>query len=51
VRALQMAEVRDLLSKQGATAQPESRAQFVAFMITERARIAHLGKQSNIKLD
>lgn len=51
VRALQMAEVRDLLSKQGATAQPESRAQFVAFMKAERARIAHLGKQSNIKLD
>lgn len=51
VQALQNPEVRDLLAKQGGTAQPESPAEFQAFMKAERARIAHLGKQAGIKLD
>ncbi len=51
ITALQAPEVRDLIAKQGATVQPESPAQFAAFMRAERARIANLGKQANIRLD
>jgi tripartite-type tricarboxylate transporter receptor subunit TctC len=51
VKALQAPEVRDLVAKQGASVQPESPAQFVAFMRAERARIANLGRQANIRLD
>ncbi len=51
MKALQTAEVRDLLAKQGATARPESPAEFLSFMKSERARIAHLGKQAAIRLD
>ena len=51
IKALQSPEVRDLVAKQGASVQPESPAQFVAFMHAERARIANLGKQANIRLD
>lgn len=51
IKALQAPEVRDLIAKQGASVQPESPAQFVAFMRAERARIANLGKQANIRLD
>ncbi len=51
IKALQAPEVRDLVAKQGASVQPESPAQFAAFMLAERARIASLGKRANIRLD
>ena len=51
IKSLQAPEVRDLIAKQGASVQPESPAQFVAFMRAERARIASLGRQANIRLD
>ena len=51
VKALQSPDVRDLIARQGATVQPESPAEFSAFMRAERMRIAHLGKQANIRLD
>ena len=51
VKALQAPEVRDLVAKQGASVQPETPAQFTAFMQAERARIANLGKKANIRLD
>ncbi|MEO7726815.1 MAG: tripartite tricarboxylate transporter substrate binding protein [Burkholderiales bacterium] len=51
VKALQAPEVRDLIAKQGATVQPESPAQFAAFMHAERARIANLGRKAHIRLD
>ncbi len=51
VTALQTPEVRDLLAKQGATARPESPAEFAAFMKGERTRIGNLGKKAGIKLD
>ena len=51
IKALQSPDVRDLIAKQGASVQPESPAQFSAFMRAERARVANLGKQANIRLD
>jgi tripartite-type tricarboxylate transporter receptor subunit TctC len=51
IKALQTPEVRDLLAKQGATVQPESPAEFAAFMKTERTRIGNLGKQAGIQLE
>jgi tripartite-type tricarboxylate transporter receptor subunit TctC len=51
IKALQAPEVRDLVARQGASVQPESPAEFSAFMRAERARIASLGKQANIRLD
>ena len=51
IQALQAPEVRDLVAKQGASVQPESAAAFAAFMLAERARVAHLGKKANIRLD
>lgn len=51
VRALQSPDVRDFVAKQGASVQPESPADFTAFMRAERARIANLGKQADIRLD
>jgi tripartite-type tricarboxylate transporter receptor subunit TctC len=51
IKALQAPEVRDLIAKQGASVQPESPAEFTAFMRAERSRIANLGKQANIRLD
>lgn len=51
VNALQAPEVRDLIARQGATARPETPAQFTAFMKAERARIALLGKQASITAD
>ena len=51
VTALQSPDVRDLVAKQGASVQPESPAAFSTFMRAERARIANLGKQANIRLD
>jgi tripartite-type tricarboxylate transporter receptor subunit TctC len=49
VMALQSPEVRDLIVKQGASVQPESPAEFAAFMHAERARIGNLGRQANIR--
>ena len=51
VNALRAPEVRDLVARQGASVQPESPAQFAAFMRAERARIANLGRQADIRLD
>ena len=51
VKALQSPDVRDLVAKQGASVQPESPAEFSAFMRAERARIADLGKQADMRLD
>ncbi len=51
IKALQSPDVRDLLAKQGATAQPESPAEFAAYMKTERIRIGNLGKKAGITLD
>ena len=51
VKALQTPEVRDLLAKQGATAHPESPAEFAAHMQAERKRIAEIGRKATIVLD
>ena len=51
VKAMQTAEVRELLGRQGATAHAESPAEFTAFMKSERGRIAHVGKQVGITFD
>ena len=51
IKALQSPDVRELLAKQGATAQPESPAEFAAFMKSERTRIGTLGKRAGISLD
>ena len=51
IKALRSPDVRDLIAKQGASVQPESPAEFSAFMRAERARVARLGKQANIRLD
>ena len=51
IKALRTPEVRELLAKQGATAQPESPAEFAAFMKSERTRIGQLGKKAGISLD
>jgi tripartite-type tricarboxylate transporter receptor subunit TctC len=44
-------DARSAMSKSGATANPESPAEFAAFMKSERARIAKVGKQANIVID
>ena len=51
IKALRAPEVRELLARQGATAQPESPAEFASFMKSERTRIAQLGKKAGITLD
>jgi tripartite-type tricarboxylate transporter receptor subunit TctC len=51
IKALRSPEVRDLLAKQGATAQPESPAQFAALMKAERVRIGNLGRKAGITLE
>lgn len=51
VKALQTPEVRDLIAKLGASVQPESPAQFAAFMRAERTRIGNLGRRANIRFD
>ncbi len=51
VKALRAPEVRELLARQGATAQPESPAEFASFMKSERTRIGILGKKAGITLD
>ena len=49
--ALNAPEVRAQMNKNGATAQPEQPAEFAAFMKSERARIANVGKQASITID
>ncbi len=49
--ALNLPEVRAQMNKNGATASPEQPAEFAAFMKSERARIANVGKQAGITLD
>lgn len=49
--ALNTAEVKAQMNKNGATPNPETPAAFLAFMKSERARIANVGKQAGISLD
>jgi len=49
--ALNSPDVKALMNKNGASPNPEQAAEFVAFMKSERARIASVGKQAGIKLD
>ncbi len=49
--ALKSPEARALMNKNGATPSPETPAAFLAFMKSERARIANVGKQAGITLD
>ncbi len=49
--ALRLPEVKAQMNKNGATPNPETPAEFTAFMKKERARIADVGKQAGIKLD
>jgi tripartite-type tricarboxylate transporter receptor subunit TctC len=49
--ALNSPDARAAMSKNGATANPESPAEFAAFMKSERARIAKIGRQANIVID
>ncbi len=51
IKALRAPDVRELLVKQGATAQPESPAEFAALMKAERTRIGNLGKKAGIALE
>lgn len=51
VKALQTREVRELLAKQGVTAQAESPAEFSAFIKADRERLARVGRQVGITLD
>ncbi|MEQ1774426.1 MAG: tripartite tricarboxylate transporter substrate binding protein [Burkholderiales bacterium] len=51
IKALRAPDVRELLAKQGATAQPESPAEFAALMKAERTRIGNLGKKAGIVLE
>lgn len=51
IKALRTPDVRGLLARQSATAQPESPVQFAAFMKAERTRIGALGKKAGITLD
>ena len=51
ITALKSPDVVNLLTRQGATAQPESPAEFTAFMKAERKRIANIGKRANIVLE
>lgn len=51
VRTLRSPEVSELLSKQGATVQPESPAAFAQYIREERNRIAGLAKSAGIRID
>ncbi|HYC48530.1 MAG TPA: tripartite tricarboxylate transporter substrate binding protein [Burkholderiales bacterium] len=51
VTALKNPDVRTALQKNGATAHPESPAEFAAFVKAERERIAKVGKQAKIVID
>jgi len=49
--ALNAPEARAQMNKNGATPQPEQPSEFAAFIKSERARIANVGKQAGISLD
>jgi tripartite-type tricarboxylate transporter receptor subunit TctC len=49
--ALNDADVKALMNKNGATPSPESPAQFVAFMKAERERLANVGRKAGISLN
>jgi tripartite-type tricarboxylate transporter receptor subunit TctC len=51
VAALNSADARAAMGKNGATANPESPAAFAAYMKSERARIAQIGRQAHIVLE
>jgi tripartite-type tricarboxylate transporter receptor subunit TctC len=51
VTALNDADVKTLMSKNGATPSPESPARFVAFMKAERERLANVGRKAGISLN
>ena len=51
IKALRAPDVRELLARQGAVAQPETPAEFAAFMKAERIRIGNLGKKAGISLE
>ncbi|HUP95196.1 MAG TPA: tripartite tricarboxylate transporter substrate binding protein [Burkholderiales bacterium] len=51
MKALNDAQAREAMSKNGATAKPESQAEFAAFIKAERERIARIGKQAKISVD
>jgi tripartite-type tricarboxylate transporter receptor subunit TctC len=51
MRALRSPEIGELLSKQGATVQPESPAAFAQYIRDERNRIAGLAKSAGIRID
>jgi tripartite-type tricarboxylate transporter receptor subunit TctC len=51
VKALQTQEVRDLLAKQGVTAQADSPAEFRAFIKADRERLARVGREVGITLE
>ncbi|MCW5606182.1 MAG: tripartite tricarboxylate transporter substrate binding protein, partial [Burkholderiales bacterium] len=49
--ALNSSDVKALMNKNGATPNPESPAEFIAFMKAERSRIGSVGKKAGISLD
>jgi tripartite-type tricarboxylate transporter receptor subunit TctC len=49
--ALNAPEAREAMRKNGATPNPESPAEFMAFIKTERGRIANVGRKAGISLD
>ncbi len=51
VKALHAPDLREQYAKQGATAHPESPAEFTAFIKAERERIARVGRQVGITVD
>lgn len=51
VKALRTTDVREQYARQGATAHPETAAEFSAFIKAERERIARIGRQVGITLD
>lgn len=48
---LEAPEVRAAMTRNGATPNPESPAEFAAFMKSEQERIARIGRQARISLD
>jgi tripartite-type tricarboxylate transporter receptor subunit TctC len=51
LKALAAPDARAAMNRNGATPNPESPAEFAAFMKDERARIGRLGKQAKITLE
>lgn len=49
--ALNSPDVKALMNKNGASPNPESATEFIAFMKAERTRIANVGKRAGITID